>query len=232
MKMKRNPGQELRYRLIDRVLDASTLIMAGIGCLLSVVMIKFMGSPSWFVVMFGIALCLVGAMKLTGRGRKGANRWRLRDMRKGAHSEERVGAVIEYALTQPHCAIAHGVMDIAKEGDIDHLIATPQRIWVVESKYGRLPPREFARTLRRIVVNVNAVSEWEPNVEVVGCLVFGGDSNAKAKSSYTRDDRQILCFRDPKSLAQQLRREAGAERTVPEGMARKVWSLASANDPA
>ena len=171
-------------------------------------------------------------MKLTGKGQKGANGWRLGDMRKGAHSEERIGAAIEDALTQPSCAVAHGVMDIAREGDIDHLIATPRRIWVVESKYGRLPQREFAKTLRRIVVNVNAVSEWQPNVEVVGCLVFGGDSKVEAGSRYTRDGRQILCFKDPKSLAQQLRMEAGEERTVPEGVARKVWSLANAQDAA
>ena len=206
--------------------------MIGIGCFLAVLMITLGGSPSWLVAMFGVALCLVGATKLTGRGQKGANGWRLGDMRKGAHSEVRIGAAIEDALTQPSCAIAHGVMDIAREGDIDHLIATPQRIWVIESKYGRLPHREFAKTLRRIVVNVNAVSEWQPDVEVVGCLVFGGDSKVKAQSTYTRDGRQILCFKDLKFLAQQLRMEAGEERTVPEGVARKVWSLANARDAA
>ena len=48
-----------------------------------------------------------------GRVVQGEARLRLADMRKGASAEERVGQVIEYALTSERGAVAHHVEDIA-----------------------------------------------------------------------------------------------------------------------
>ena len=229
--MNRYPGQWLRNQLLDRTVHAWTLFTIGIGFLLAVLLSAVGGLPTWFLILFGTGLGLGGAwIFLRGLGTR-TNRWRLGDMRKGARSEERIGAAIEYALTQTYCAVAHGVMEIAKVGDIDHLIATPQRIWVVESKYKRLPRRQFPETLRRIAANMEAVSEWAPDVEVVGCLVFSGYENVTAKTSYTENGKRILCFKDPESLVQRLQEEAGAERTISEEVARKVWRLSRAMDP-
>ena len=228
--MKRNPGQWLRNQLLDRTLHAWTLFTVGIGCLLAVLLSAMGGFPNWFVILFGVVLCLAGVwVSVRGLGTS-TKRWRLNDIRKGARSEERIGAAIEYALTQPNCAVAHGVMEIAKVGDIDHLVVTPQRIWVVESKYSRLPKHRFPETLRRIAANVDAVSEWAPGAKVVGCLVFGGAENVSANPSYTKNGKRIFCFKDPESLARQLRKEAGTERAISEEVARKVWRVSRTMD--
>ena len=62
---------------------------------------------------------MVWSMFLPGAGfvlaalYKAKRGWRLADMRKGASAEERVGQVIEYALTSERGAVAHHVEDIA-----------------------------------------------------------------------------------------------------------------------
>ena len=228
--MKRNPGQWLREQLLERVFTSGMLIMAGSGCLLGGLLSAVDGS-AWFSVLLGIGLSVSGAVRLARRGGKTADHWRLNDIRKGARTEERIGAAIEYALTQPYCAVAHGVKEIAKVGDVDHLVVTPQRIWVVESKYTRLSKQQFPETLRRIAANVDAVSEWAPHAQVVGCLVFGGTEQVSASPSYTKNGKRILCFKDPESLARRLREEAGAERTISEEVARKVWRVSRAMSP-
>ena len=133
---------------------------AGIGWLFCVPM-QLVGAPLWMLTVGGLVFVAVGAWRAF-RG------WRLRDMRTGAGAEERVGEAIEYALTRAGCAVAHGVTVIAREGDIDHLVATPTRLWVLETKSGRLPRTAFATTLRRIARNVDAVRAWAPGEDVVG----------------------------------------------------------------
>ena len=58
-----------------------------------------------------------------------------------------------------------------------------------------------------------------PGIEVPGCLVSSGYSKVVSKSSYSVDNKQILCFKHPGSFAQRLRREAGEA-------AQKEWNLA------
>ena len=41
------------------------------------------------------------------------------------------GHAIENALAAPWCASAHAVSTIARAGCIDHLVATPVRLWVI-----------------------------------------------------------------------------------------------------
>ena len=171
--MKRNPGQWLREQLLERVFTSGMLIMAGSGCLLGGLLSAVDGS-AWFSVLLGIGLSVSGAVRLTRRGGKTADHWHLNDIRKGARTEERIGTAIEYALTQPYCAVAHGVKEIAKVGDVDHLVVTPQRIWVVESKYTRLSKQQFPETLRRIAANVDAVSEWAPTRKLSDALSLAG----------------------------------------------------------
>ncbi len=77
----------------------------------------------------------------------GPGRWNIENIIKGLKSEQYVGASIEYALMHKGCAVAHSVRDMAKVGDIDHLVATPRRIWVIETKYRRVPSRKFQEVL-------------------------------------------------------------------------------------
>ncbi|MDE0032365.1 MAG: nuclease-related domain-containing protein [Deltaproteobacteria bacterium] len=67
---------------------------------------------------------------------------------------------------------------IAKVGDIDHLVATPKAVWVIETKYGAVPPGLLSETVNRIGDNMGAVREWAGQVApgkktpVRGCLVL------------------------------------------------------------
>ena len=212
----RNPGEWLREQLLDRALDGVMLTMFGIGWLVgglfSVVL------TSWLIV-FGPAIALIaaGAWCLF-RG------WRLGDVRKGARAEEKVGEAIEYALVRSTCAVAHGVTEIARAGDIDHLVATPGGLWVVETKSGG----KARRYLKRIAQNVEAVREWAPpGVNVTGVLVFAGDVPVEAKRSYQRGTETILCFPDADALMGHLQIEASAAVSLESEVVPEVWRLAN-----
>ncbi|MCY3640189.1 MAG: nuclease-related domain-containing protein [Gammaproteobacteria bacterium] len=145
-------------------------------------------------------------------------------MRKGARAEERVGQAIEFALTLDTCAVAHHVESIARVGDIDHLVATPDGLWVIETKHGRVPKPEFRETLRRIAANVEGVRKWSPDVRVTGCLVFAEKQRERPRPTYEFGQETIRAFADPKALARALRKQArgpGDSRKLK----RRVWEL-------
>ena len=177
--------------------------------------------PEWTVW----SILLPGAVFLGVACFKARRGWRLADMRKGARAEERVGQAIEYALTSERCAVAHHVEGIAKIGDIDHLVATPRGVWVIETKYGRVPKREFREMLRRIALNVAGVRNWVRGMQVTGCLVFASEPKQPPKPTYEHGAETIRCFANPESLMRALRDEARAEGGS-SSIARKVWRLA------
>ena len=150
--------------------------------------------------------------------------WRLPDMEKGASAEERVGLAIEYALTREQCAVAHNVQEIARVGDIDHLVATPRGLWVIETKYRRVPRPDFQETLRRIALNVQAVRNWAPGMRVTGCLVIVTGRNDPPKSAYEWGAEKIRCFDSAESLMREVRDEACSEGGSSE-IAGRVWRL-------
>lgn len=213
---KRDPGEWLRERLLLRVLEGGTLTMWGIGWLLGgLFSVVF---ASWLMAFVpAIAFIALGAWRLF-RG------WRLGDVRKGARAEEKVGEAIEYALVRSTCAVAHGVTEIARAGDIDHLVATPGGLWVVETKSGG----KARRYLKRIARNVEAVREWAPpGVDVTGVLVFAGDAPVEMKHSYERGTETILCFPDADALMGHLQMEASAAVSLESGVVPEVWRLAN-----
>ena len=156
--------------------------------------------------------------------------WRLSDMRAGARAEERVGQAIEYALTQASCAVAHHVEEIARVGDIDHLVATPRALWVIETKHRRVPKSDFPEVLRRIARNVQAVREWAPGTPVTGCLVFASEQEQPPKPTYRHGQETIRAFADPTALMRALRNEAHVTGGSEE-LARRVWKLGKLEAP-
>ena len=236
--MKRNPGEWLRERLVERTMDVALLATMGIGCLIGAGLGLWLAFGSagalewimWFALLPG-AVCIGAAWYKAARtGGRSPDRWRLRDMRVGARAEEKVGQAIEYALTRPRCAVTHHVEEIAKVGDIDHLVATPRGLWVIETKHGRVPKRKFRKTLRRIAANVEAVREWAPGTRVTGCLTFGGDQDVDARPTYDRGT--IRCFKSAAELMRELREEAHGEGSEGVDLARRVWGLARAEGPS
>jgi len=129
----------------------------------------------WVSVGFGGAI-LVAIAAFWVVFRK-LERGRLGRLEKGEDAEVRAGQFIEHALTAPDCAVAHSVTGIARIGDIDHLVATPVRLWVIETRYRRVPREHFPEVLRRIADNTTAVWKWAaPGTPVRGCLVLAYES--------------------------------------------------------
>ncbi len=145
-------------------------------------------------------------------------------MREGARAEERVGQALEYALTREQCAVAHHVREIARVGDIDHLVSTPQRLWVIETKHPRVPGAHFQETLRRIALNVKAVRKWAPGMRVTGCLVIDDEQGRPPKPTYAWGAETIRCFGSAKALMREVKREADAKGGSTD-IARRVWRL-------
>ena len=220
--MKRNPGEWLRRRRSGRIMDAALLAIFAAGWLCGA-LAGALGvelGAEWTIsfVLLPAAAVLGAALHKLARG------WRLPDMRKGARAEERVGQAIEYALTRERCAVAHHVQGIAKVGDIDHLVATPRGLWVVETKHRRVPSQEFPETLRRIALNVKAVRDWAPGMRVTGCLVFAAGRGVPPKPTYEWGAERIRCFHSAASLMREVRAEARSDGGSSD-IARRVWRL-------
>ena len=223
--MKQNPGEWLRDLLRNRLIDVGLLAMIGTGWLCGA------GLALW--VVFGVRLfsepmnwiaLLPGAGFLAAGLFKAKRGWRLSDMRKGANAEETIGQAIEFALTRDACAVAHNVKEIAKVGDIDHLVATPHGVWVIESKHGRVPESIFPETLRRIARNVEGVREWTPGTRVTGCLVFASELETPPKSTFKWGGETIRAFASAAALKRALRAEVRGTGSDSD-LAQRVWKL-------
>ena len=196
-----------------------------VGAGISLWLVPLMGGEPWMVLLLGVVLISVLVIALAKDKDIDDGTWPIQDMAKGADAEEAVGQLIEYVLMREGCAVAHHVEEIARYGDIDHLVATPTGLWVIETKSSRIPESEFRKTLQLIKANVEAVQRWAPNVQVTGCLVFGGSKKVKAKDSYIEQGVQIRCYSEPSELMLQLRAEARADSGT-SAVSKKVWSLA------
>ena len=169
-----------------------------------------------------ILACVFGA---TGLSMVQSGRWRTANVEKGLDAETRIGQAIEYAVASPACAVAHGVTKIATVGDIDHIVLTPVRLWIIETKWQRVPRREFPKVLGRIAANVGAVRGWAPpGTNVQGCLVLASEAAGRGKRRYDARGEPIL-VEDLASLARRLRSEAIAPRDADHGLVRRVWAL-------
>ena len=225
--MKRNPGEWLREKLQDRLVEVALLATLGTGWLCGAALALWMTlfGPRlgldwtiWFALLPG-AVFLVAGLYKAKRG------WRLPDMRKGARAEETIRQAIEYALTRDACAVAHHVEEIAKVGDIDHLVATPHGLWVIETKHGFVPKSEFAETLRRIARNVEGVREWAPQTRVTGCLVFASEQKRRPRPTFKQGGETIRAFANRTALMRELRAEA-RDAGGASDLALRVWRLA------
>ena len=228
--MRRNPGDWLQETLLNRLAFALATITMGLGMLIGAASSIWMSSGPALPLVAGVVILAIGFGVLVSRGEHKAERGRLSHLKKGLRAETRVGQVIEFALTDRRCAVAHGVFEIASVGDIDHLVATPAGLWVVETKHGRLPERAFAETLKRIAANVQAIRQWAPGVRVSGCLVFGGENARRVRPTYASGPETIVCFKDPQALLRKLRDERRATGSLSAKLIRRVWRLGHMSD--
>ena len=147
-----------------------------------------------------------------------SNPWNLDNLWKGDRAEARVGQAIQYAVTAKNCAVAHSVTEIAKMGDIDHLVATPAAIWVLETKYKKVPRKDFPGVLAGIAANTDAVRQWAPDGSTVrGCLVLAYEDKVNRRN-YNSGKETITAY-TPTQLEREMSAEAGREPSLDERVA-------------
>ena len=173
-------------------------------------------AAAWGAVLVAIAACLWGARVLARR--------RVDGLETGEGADTSARHAIEHALTTPGCAVAHSVRSIARTGTIDHLVATPLRLWVIETKYVQVPRDKFPDVLRRVAEQTSAVWSWAPpGTPVRGCLVLARGTMPGRKTCDYGHEPVVL--HTPNSLSRELGAEASKERMIDERVATDVWEL-------
>ena len=167
----------------------------------------------------GIALAIAAFLVLRAVGRAGAS-----GLEKDEGAATSTGHAIEHALAAPCCAVAHSVSTIAHAGCIDHLVATPVRLWVIGAMHRRVPREELPGVLARIADNTTAVWDWAPpGTPVRGCLVLGNESRPN-RNQYDYGKGPVVVH-TPATLAHELEAEAKLAHELDERVADAVWKL-------
>ena len=216
---RRFAGGWLRQRLLTRAMLLASSTAFALGLLIAVMMNLWLPFWSYIATAVGCLVIIVVVMIESGPWK-----WRSDNLEKGIAGEQRIGQAIELALISDHCAVAHGVSKIARVGDIDHLIATPLGLLVVETKYRRVPRKQFPEVLRRISLNVKAVREWAPKGTLVkGCLVLVEDVK-RPKVSYNSGGEDIF-VRKGEAFRKMLHSEARESLSTNSNLSSMVWRL-------
>ena len=170
------------------------------------------------VVAGGIALALAAFLVLRTFAHRGASRTEMH--RATASTRD----AIEHALAAPGCAVAHAVSAIARASNINHLVATPVRLWVIATVNRRVTREELPAVLARIADNTTAVWDWAPpGTPVRGCLVLGHEVRPE-RNQYDYGKGPVAVH-TPATLARELKAEAVLQRELDERVADAVAKL-------
>ena len=225
--MRKLPAEFLRQRLQSRSRRGLLLFGIAMGLLAGAVITVAHATVTWIAFDAAIAMAAL-ALFFVASAWFGLvlGRWRLKNIKLGVRGEVRVGQAIEKALVSGGCALAHSVARLRTEGDIDHLVATPGKLWVVETKFARLRKRNFAKALRRVGKNAQRVSVWGgPRVSVQACLVIA--YGPVACKRYDTEYGPVVTY-SPLQLARELRQATTASVSLQshDEVADRVWDLA------
>ncbi|MCY4514957.1 MAG: nuclease-related domain-containing protein [Candidatus Tectomicrobia bacterium] len=223
--VKNNPGQWVRQQYLFRWASVLILLVLSIGISLGVFLHQ---ATNYQVALYSSMAFMVLVLIATFSYAKFMEpRWV-----KGVIAERNVAGVIECALSAEGCATAHGVTNIPNTiGDIDHLVATPGCLWVVETKHRWVPKKHFQKVLQRIATNTKAVQKWHTNSnEVRACLVLA-HIDPREPLQYETDNIQIKVF-DRRSFMNELKHGVHHQQDVATLSATKVtadriWGLTS-----
>ena len=224
--VKNNPAQWVRQQYLFRWASVLIFLVLSIGIALGVFLHH---STNYQVALYSSMAFMVLALIATFSYEKLIEpRWS-----KGMLAERNVAGVIECALSVEGCATAHGVTNIPSTiGDIDHLVATPGCLWVVETKHRRVPKKHFQKVLQRISTNTKAVQKWHTNAnEVQGCLVLAHEVVPPKRQEYETDNIQIKVF-DRRSFMNELKktvhqRQDSVAQSATKITANRIWGLTS-----
>ena len=235
--MKRNAGSFLRGKRNKLVLLSTG--GAGIYFGLTIGFVLYAVFPNWIGYGWGVAAFMTAlagiyiAIRIVDRP---SSRWNLKNLRKGEDAEIRIGQVIEYAIIAEFCAVAHGVTEIAKGGDIDHLVATPVRVWVIETKNRKVPEQKFSLVLDRIANNVDTVRKWAQRLALTetpvrGCLVLafenkiGKDTYEGSNENGGKENITVYTEDSLDKLFREIREEARYSRSLDERIVKEIRRL-------
>ena len=165
MPRRRYAGDYLQAEFLGEALGPFPVALLGVGMLLGV------GIALWVAAYLTVVVgttAVVSSLFLWGWRR------RRRDaLRKGHIAERQIGRALEQVITAKGCAIAHNVTAVMDSGDIDHIVATPQSVWVIETKYRRVPDDRFPKVLSRLHAGKGRVEALLPRgTPVRSCLVL------------------------------------------------------------
>ena len=238
--MRREPGHWLRIQYLKQYLKKGLEAVFGfavLGGLIAGILLQSLSQKLWpdwaTVITLGVSVLAAVCFYWLQKGRSQKGRWQLDNLKKGQLAETQVGNAIDYAVTAPGCAVAHDVMDadIAKRGNIDHIVATPKRIWVIETKSSQIPKKKFPRALSGIAANVKTVRKWARlQTEVRGCLVI---DSTNQRSSKRKADGEEIWVESRRSLVNKLKmevHEAGPPDSGAKELTQRVWALGKLDD--
>lgn len=216
------PGWFVRRLLVERAM----WIVAGVGTVAGLICgpLFLWALPQWIgpvgtIIIWGTTVVgILIAIVVVG--------WNLENLEKGVDAETLVGRAIERAITAENCAVAHSVKEIAKVGDIDHIVATPSAVWVIETKYKWVPKPFFNKVLKGIAANTHAVREWLPKgTPVRGCLVLAFFVGQPGKPEFAADGEKIYAYYDTKSLSKEMGKEGGKGPPLDPTIVKQIWEL-------
>lgn len=223
-------GAFVRRKRVGLALGITVVIGVLLGLVLGPLFTRLLGwlfGDRWFGEMWwGVWTTGVGVLGLVVLWfvLRCVDEGRYSRLEKGEDAEVRAGQAIGYAITAPNCAVAHSVMKVARVGDIDHLVATPVRVWVIETKYRKVPTKKFPEVLQRLADNSKGVREWAPpGTPIRACLVLAHGPEAKKKDFKSKGEAIVV--HTPRSLALELKSEAVRELELDKRVAGDVWKL-------
>ena len=223
--VKNNPGQWVRQQYLFWWALVLTSMVFPVGVTLGVFLHQ---ATNYQVALYSCAAFLVLAII----GKFSYVKYMEPRWVKGMTAERNVAGVIECALAAEGCAAAHGVTNIPNTiGDIDHLVATPGCLWVVETKHRWVQRKRFSGVMQRIATNTKAVQKWHTNSnEVRACLVLA-HIDPREPLQYETDNIQIKVF-DRRSFMNELKRTVHQQQDVAtlrsaKVTADRIWGLTS-----
>ena len=210
----RTPGAWMRGALVQRYLVAVMIGSSGLGALVLWVAMTAIPASAASVATGVFTFWGVGAGISLLVIRYGFGNYGAVNLEKGLAAETLIGRRIEAAITRPNHAVAHNLLiGAAEAGDIDHLIATPEGLVVVETKFKDLPEDRFSEVRLRLARNIKAVREWAPpDTRVRGAIVYMNLKHLERDYPTLGEDIRVY---ESKRFAKEFRLGMEAEATLP-----------------
>ena len=226
--VRRRAGHFLREKSLRKTFIYSMIgaLLIGFGTALATLSYAVNLSSSALIQYVGI-LVMVFAVLLLSIVAYSRGNWSLQNIQKGLAGEVLIGDISERALLKS-CGlfVAHDVHSSTSAGNIDHLVATPTKVLVVETKYQYLPKQSFARTLQAIRRKAENTKRFlQLDSHVIGCLVLARETKPIKKTRYTVSGTTVYVLNTEKYEEFLLKLGKG-DRTLPPNVYKKIEELA------